>query len=88
MAILVLLPNALRPLAGGNDRVPLDAQTAGEAIQKLVDRYPQLKGHMPEDARPGNGVYRNGTPLDALQGMDTPLVNNDRLTLIVPTGDL
>lgn len=88
MAVLVLLPNALRPYGGGNDRIPVDAQTAGEAIQKVVDRYPLLKGRLPEDSSNGNAIFRNGKSVDKLQGMDTPLAPNDRLTLIVPEGDL
>ena len=88
MAITVILPNALRPLAAHNDRVPLDAQTVGEALQQLVQRYPQLEGHLPEVAGTGQGIYRNGSLVQKLQGLDTPLRAGDRLTLIVPEGDL
>jgi molybdopterin converting factor small subunit len=88
MAITVLLPNALRPYAAGNDRVPLDAQTAGEALQKLVERYPDLAGHLPDLAGNGQGIYRNGVLLGKLQGLETALGQGDRLTLIVPEGNL
>ena len=88
MAITVLLPNALRPYAAGNDRVPLDAQTAGEALQKLVEHYPDLAGHLPEPTGMGQGIYRNGVLLGQLQGLETSLGHGDRLTLIVPEGNL
>ena len=88
MAITVILPNALRPFAAGNDRVALEAQTVGEALQKLVQRYPQLEGHLPAPEGPGQGIYRNGSLVQKLQGLDTPLRADDTVTLIVPAGDL
>lgn len=88
MPITVILPNALRPHAAGNDRVPLDAQTAGEALQKLVQRYPPLQGKIPEQAGQGKAIYRNGSMIHKLQGLDTPLRDGDTLTIIVPAGDL
>ncbi len=88
MAITVILPNALRPHAAGNDRVALDAQTAGEALQKLVQRYPALAGHLPDSGGAGQGIYRNGSLLQKLQGLETPLRVGDTLTLIVPAGEL
>lgn len=88
MTITVILPNALRPFAAGNDRVPLDAATAGEAIRKLVERYPQLDGRLPTSATGGQAIYRNGNLIHKLQGLDTPMYDGDRLTLVVPSGDL
>ena len=88
MPITVIVPNALRPYAGGMDRVPIDAQTAGEAIQKLVERYTHLQGHLPVSGQLGEAIYRNRTALHKLQGLETQLRDGDRLTLIVPEGDL
>ena len=88
MPITVILPNALRPYAAGNDRVPLDAETAAEALKKLVERYPQLQGRFPDRGGNGNAIYRNGSLIDKLQGLETPLRDGDRLTIIVPEGDL
>lgn len=91
MAINVLLPDALRPLAAWNERVPLEAATAGEAITKLVERYPDLKRGLPSDlANPphGTALYRNGADLRQLQGLDTQLRAGDRLTIVVPVGSM
>ena len=91
MAITVILPNALRPLAAFNERVALEAQTMGEAIQKLVERYPHVQTKLPSDPQnppQGYGVYRNSVDVRRLQGLDTPLRPNDRVTMIVPEGDL
>lgn len=91
MAIIVILPNALRPFAAYNERVFLEAQTAGEAITELFRRYPHLQRQLPADLNtppPGAALYRNGLDLRKLQGLDTPLHNDDRLTIVVPEGDL
>ncbi len=88
MPITVILPNALRPFAAGNDRVPLEAATAGEALEKLVRQYPDLAGRLPTEAAGGQAIYRNGNLIHKLQGLETPLRDGDRLTLVVPAGDL
>ena len=88
MPITVILPNALRPYAAGLDPVPLEAKTAGEAIQALVQRYPHLQGRLPDAPGQGRAIYRNGSLIHKLQGLDTPLRDGDTLTIIVPEGDL
>lgn len=90
MPITVVIPNALRPFAGGNDRVPLEAKTVAEAIQKLVERYPDLTNRLPDLALPaaGSGIFRGGSNVRRLQGAATMLEPNDIITVIVPAGDL
>lgn len=91
MTITVILPNALRPYAAGNDRVSLDADTVAQVITKLVERYPDLVNRFPADPHampPGSGVYRNGADIRRLDGLDTQLKNDDLVTLIVPAGEL
>ncbi|HEY0734271.1 MAG TPA: MoaD/ThiS family protein [Herpetosiphonaceae bacterium] len=91
MAITVILPNALRPYAAYNERVPLEASTAAEALTKLMERYPEIKARLPQDLAvlpPGMGIYRNSQDLRGLQGLETPLREDDRLTIIVPEGDM
>ncbi len=70
MAVTVILPNALRPYAAGNDRIPLEVATVGEALQKLLESYP------------------GGKDVRHLEGLDTELRPDDRITIIVPQGDL
>lgn len=91
MAVTIVVPNALRPFVGGNDRVPLEAATVGEALTKLLERYPSLQGHFAADIAtlpPGSGVYRGAQDVRQLQGNDTPLRNDDLLALVVPAGDM
>ena len=88
MPISVILPNALRLHAAGNDRVALEAKTAGEALDKLIETYPQIEPHLPDDPGKGKAIYRNGSLIHLLQGLDTPLRDGDTLTIIVPSGEL
>jgi molybdopterin synthase sulfur carrier subunit len=91
MAISVILPNALQPYAGYNDRVPLEAATVGEAIQKLLERYPDLADMLPADFAappPGYAIFRRSKDVRHLQGLDTSLEPGDRITIVVPQGDL
>jgi sulfur-carrier protein len=53
--------------------------------------YADLRAQLPSDITsppPGAAIYRNGTDLRRLQGLETPLRDDDRLTIIVPAGDL
>jgi molybdopterin converting factor small subunit len=87
MAITVLLPDALRPYAANNERVALEATTAGEALRKLIERYPDLKLGLPEDLErlpADSAIYRNSVDLRRLQGLATELRPRDRLTIVVP----
>lgn len=91
MAVTVILPNALRPLAAHNERIFVEAGSVREVLDKLFERYPELKHKLPDDlGQPpvGTALYRNGKDLRALQQLDTPLNMRDRLTIIIPEGDL
>ena len=91
MAITVLLPNELRPYAAYNDRVPLDAGTVREALDQLMQRYPDVRTYLPQDLMRlpvGYAIYRNGKDFRRLQGLDTTLQQADRVTIVVPDGDL
>lgn len=91
MAIKVLLPNELRPYVAYNDRVSLDASTINEALTKLMDRYPDLKTSLPQDLTrlpTGYAIYRNGSDIRRLQGLETALREDDQITIVVPEGDL
>lgn len=87
MAITVLLPDALRPYAAHNERVALEATTAAEALTKLIERYPDLRPHVPVDVEHlpvGAAIYRNSVDLRRLQGLATELRPRDKLTIVVP----
>ncbi|GAC1359754.1 MAG: hypothetical protein NVSMB42_19160 [Herpetosiphon sp.] len=90
MPVTVLLPNALRPYAALNDRVALEASTVEETLIQLVARFPDLAGRLPspDQPAPGCGVFCGGMDVRRLQGSATPLGHNDKLTIIVPSGDL
>jgi molybdopterin converting factor small subunit len=89
MAVTIILPDALRPFAGLNERVWVEARTAGEAIETLLTTYPDLRAQLPSDLEQpphGAAIFRNGHDLRRLQGLATPLDRSDRLTIVVPAG--
>lgn len=91
MAITVILPIALLPYAANNERVFLDVSTVEDALAQLFERYPALDAQLPDDlAHPpaGTALFRNGVDIRKLQGLDTPLVAKDRLTIVVPLGPM
>lgn len=91
MAVTVLLPNELRPYAAYNDRVHLDASTVNEALDQLMQRYPDLAAALPRDLMrlpAGYAIYRNGADIRRLQGLETAINDEDRITIVVPEGDL
>jgi molybdopterin converting factor small subunit len=46
MSITIQIPTALRPYAGGDAEVQVEAATVGEALQRLVARHEALKRHL------------------------------------------
>lgn len=46
MAITVLIPSALQSYAGNQSEVQVQANRVGEALQALVESYPDLRKHL------------------------------------------
>lgn len=87
MAVIVRIPTALRAYAGQNARVEVEAATAGEALQRLVDTHPDLKKHLYEEdgqLRSFVNVYKGDQDVRQLDGLQTPVASGETL-LIVPS---
>jgi molybdopterin/thiamine biosynthesis adenylyltransferase/rhodanese-related sulfurtransferase/molybdopterin converting factor small subunit len=85
MAITVLLPVALRGYAGHQDRVDLAGATAGEILDRLAARFPELKPHLFDEAgalRHFVNVYVNDEDIRYLQQQATPVQEGDTLTIV------
>ncbi len=81
----ITIPTALRAYANQQARLQVDASTVGEAIQQLIERYPQLKPHLfNEEGRLRSfiNLYRGDEDVRYLQGLDTPLTESDELTIV------
>lgn len=87
MSISISIPTALRAYTDGAASVPIDAPSAGAALEALTTRYPALARHLrgaDGKLRSFVNVYLNDEDVRFLQRDDTPLKDGDTL-IIVPS---
>jgi MoaD family protein len=85
MSITVRIPTALRGYAGGTAEVEITAPTVGDALTRVVERYPQLKPHLYDERgqlRNFVNAYVNENDVRALDGTSTALRDGDAITLV------
>lgn len=79
------IPSPLRSYVDGLAEVPVSGTTAGEAVESLLTRYPALRPHLTDSRgglRPFVHLFLAGTNIRELQGLQTPLGEQDELVLI------
>lgn len=79
------IPTPLRTYVNGQTEVTLKGNTVNEVMLNLVEEYPTLRPHLfngEGQLRPFVNLFLNEDNIKDLQGMDTPLQENDRLMLI------
>jgi len=81
----VLIPTALQQFAGGTDELDI----AGETVQKVLDglsaQYPNLQKHLfneKGELRHFVNVYKGSEDTRTLQGMETPVGEDDELSIV------
>jgi molybdopterin converting factor small subunit len=87
MPVKVMIPTPLRPYAGKQDSVQLQATTVGEALSALTSQFSELKKHLYSDdgrLRSFVNVYVNDEDIRYLQKDKTP-VNEGDVVSIVPS---
>jgi adenylyltransferase/sulfurtransferase len=65
--------------------VPVSGGTVADAMQDLVSQFPTLRPHLfngEAQLRPFVNLFINNENIKDLQGLATPLTENDRLMLI------
>ncbi len=85
MAVTVRIPGPLRRLTQGESEIQVEAQTVGEALAILRERYPQLGQRLFDgegQLKPFVNVYLNDEDIRFLQELDTPLTDGAVLTLV------
>lgn len=81
----IRIPTPLRAYTGGQSEVPVSGPTVNHAIIDLTNRHPSIKPHILQDdgeLRPFVNLFKGEENINDLQGLDTPLVESDRLLLI------
>jgi molybdopterin converting factor small subunit len=80
------IPTPLRPYAGKQATISVEAATVGQALQELTGKHPELKKHLySEDGklRAFVNVYLNDEDIRYLAGREnTPVKENDSLSII------
>ncbi len=82
---VIRIPTPLRAYADGQSQVQVSGQTASEALQALVQRYPALQPHLfatDGTLRPFVNLFLHGTNLRDMEGLNTPLQAEDTLMII------
>ena len=82
--IEIRIPPVLRPDAGGQRTVQVDAATVGEAIAALVNAHPSLEGRVRQgDSVPAFlNVFLDGEDIRLLGGLDTPVRPGAKVLLL------
>ena len=81
----IRIPTPLRPYTGGQSEVVLTGGSVNAALQDLQARFPALGPHLFNgngDLRPFVNLYLGQDNIKDLQGLETPLKEDDRLMLL------
>jgi molybdopterin converting factor small subunit len=85
MPVQIHIPTALRAYAGGSASVPVEAATAGAAIDALLAAHPGLANHLrtPDGKlRSFVNVYKGEDDIRHLDRDATPVRDGDTLTIV------
>ncbi|HEY5670760.1 MAG TPA: ubiquitin-like small modifier protein 1 [Anaerolineales bacterium] len=83
--ITLRMPTPLRTYTNGQAEIKLGGETVAAAMNDLVEQFPALRPHLfngKSELRPFVNLFLNDENIKALQGLDTPLKEGDRLMLI------
>jgi sulfur-carrier protein len=81
---VVRIPPVLRPEAGGNSKLPIEAATVREALEAVIDTYPALGARVLDG---GNlptflNVFVDGEDVRLLAGLETAVGEGSTILLL------
>jgi adenylyltransferase/sulfurtransferase len=79
------IPTPLRAYTGGKSEVNVSGANVAEALADLTTQYPTLKPHLFNESgqlRPFVNLFISENNIKDLQGLQTPVKEDDRLILI------
>jgi len=85
MAHRILIPTPLRPFAGKQEFVEVEARTVGDALQGLVGQYSDLRRHLYNDdgrLRSFVNIYVNDEDIRHLDREQTQLTAGDTISIV------
>ena len=81
----VKIPPVLRPSVGGDKEVQADGGNVGEVLRSLASQHPATESQLFSEDGDLNryvNVYLNDEDVRVLQGLDTPVEDNDTLVIL------
>ncbi len=85
MAVKVIIPTPLRPYAGKQESVDLQAANVGEALETLTRKFQELRKHLYADdgkLRSFVNVYVNDEDIRYLQREKTQVREGDTISIV------
>ena len=85
MAVTVRIPTQLRPLAGGNSEVSVEATTVAEALKALEAAHPGFHDRLFDDAgklRRFVNVFVADEDIRFLDGVDTTVAEGSTVSIV------
>lgn len=82
---VVRFPAVMKYYVENQSEFSIPAATAAELIQKVIERYPSVKFHLVDsegNLRKHFNVFVNGTHIRDLNGLETPLQEEDKVILM------
>ena len=81
----IYVPTPLRRLTSGQSKVDVQGETIGALIQAVESQYPGVS----EKVLDGDGnvkrfinIFLNDDAIDGLQGLDTPVGESDKVSIV------
>jgi molybdopterin synthase sulfur carrier subunit len=81
----VRFPAVMKYYVNNQSEFSISASTASELIQKIIEQYPAIKFHLVDaegNLRRHFNIFVNGIHIRELEGMETPLKENDKVVLM------
>lgn len=81
---VILVPSSLRRYSDQQSRLSLDARTVEEALERFAERSQDLRNHLFAGGalRKFVVVCKNGKDIRLLDGIATPVSDNDEVQII------
>jgi molybdopterin converting factor small subunit len=80
----IRIPTPLRPYTGNNESVTVSGGTVAEALADLTRQHPELEAHLFNEGKLRSfvNIFLGEEDVRYLDGVDTPISDNDRLMII------
>ena len=82
---VIRIPTPLRSYVNGQSEIPVQGQTVADAMENLLTQYPAMRPHLTNtngQLRPFVNLFLGESNIRDLQGLETPLKEDDKLLLI------